>query len=341
MLASSKDYRVGHAQIRYTTRCLIWDGELILRTVIAMLPCHGDEQQQRVAAPNLKPILRSMNNCCGHVRWTEEFPQVWPEQKPQHLEPTTHRIDPWNEEKDGPDRTAILTRSRKCLRCFTSYVYQLDDLPDGSGRVVSLASYKILGRGESKSSQGCGARLARFSGVGAEEGGEQEVVADGDSNWNRGALRKSPAAKPDASSSSSHDHVARVQGQLMRELCNLLGDRENHVPGISVLHEFIVNPKPHPQVFYVRDLVGRHHPRADRTSAIEALLTKPVRFEGIARLKFFSLDVLSKRKIVSDSKTRYVSHSFIPGNVTCDTPNDRDEFKFPVYHERSYTMPFT
>lgn len=151
MLASSKDYRVGHAQIRYTTRCLIWDGELILRTVIAMLPCHGDEQQQRVAAPNLKPILRSMNNCCGHVRWTEEFPQIWPEQKPQHLEPTTHRIDPWNEEKDGPDRIHILIRSRKCHRCFTSYVYQLDDLSDGSGRVVSLASYKILGRGESVS----------------------------------------------------------------------------------------------------------------------------------------------------------------------------------------------
>ncbi|KAK2772672.1 hypothetical protein CKAH01_13871 [Colletotrichum kahawae] len=135
--------------------CIIADGELLLRTVVTLLPSKVKENA-RHGVPYLFDIVEkepSLCYVCPHVKWREIFSHVFmgtPPSPPSNCltmrEPMDHKYDDvW---KNESMTRAKRGRSVKCGYCSTVFNYSWRDLAKRGSSIVSLVSYKTLRENE-------------------------------------------------------------------------------------------------------------------------------------------------------------------------------------------------
>src|SRR5258708_40289895 len=95
------------------------------------------------------------------------------------------------------------------------------------------------------------------------------------------------ARHADARGRAGHDEIARLQRDARREHLDLLGDGEDHLVAVRVLHQLIPDPELEPERLRIADLRRGHDPRPERTGAVEALLAHPVEVERTDRRVLF------------------------------------------------------
>ncbi|KAF6815656.1 hypothetical protein CMUS01_12396 [Colletotrichum musicola] len=154
-LKSIEEFRVHDMRVNYTSRCVIANGKLLLRTVLALFPCEGGAKEQTASAPALLMILRKnrLEACCEHVSWAESYPTIFhPQPNPKMPSdadpmPITNGSYVWNSRRKKTLRGPYAADLKQCRECRTSYTFIVKDL-DGVRRVVCLVSYKDLGSGD-------------------------------------------------------------------------------------------------------------------------------------------------------------------------------------------------
>ncbi|KAF6835401.1 hypothetical protein CMUS01_05775 [Colletotrichum musicola] len=135
-----------NAKARYTATSLIADNQLLLRTVVTLLPS-PIRGEARSAAPNLLQLVNErpgLRNVCLHIEWSWVYPNIFDDKPPPP--PTGEPLaDAWNPRiKPNPMRGY----PESCKYCWTLFHFNYTDLKVSGARVVSLVSYKLLGRGE-------------------------------------------------------------------------------------------------------------------------------------------------------------------------------------------------
>src|SRR5215813_7506589 len=86
------------------------------------------------------------------------------------------------------------------------------------------------------------------------------------------------AGVADAGRRAGEDDVAGLERHALRDIGDGLGDRKHHVVGVVRLHDLPVEPGLDFQAFGARrQLVGRDHPRAETSGAVEILAHVPLR----------------------------------------------------------------
>src|ERR1051326_3807278 len=68
--------------------------------------------------------------------------------------------------------------------------------------------------------------------------------------------------------------VARIERHADGQLRDLFGQREDHLAGVGILLDHVVDPQLEREVLRVGDVLGRYHPRPQRTGAVEAFLAR-------------------------------------------------------------------
>lgn len=151
VLASSSLYidETTNAKARYTATCVIADNKLLLRTVVTLLPSPIREEARRTA-PSLLELIKKrqrLRNACPHIEWSQVYPKIFEDKPPipQHLAPIDEHPDTWGSKtKACPNRGFY----DACKYCSTLFHFSYRDLAISGARVVSLVSYKFLGKGE-------------------------------------------------------------------------------------------------------------------------------------------------------------------------------------------------
>src|SRR5882672_12864567 len=95
------------------------------------------------------------------------------------------------------------------------------------------------------------------------------------------------ARHADTRGRAGHDEIARLQRDARGEHLDLLGDGEDHLVGVRVLHQLAAHPELDAELLRVADLGRRHDPRPERACAVEALLAHPVEMERAGRRVLF------------------------------------------------------
>ncbi|TKW52984.1 hypothetical protein CTA1_12519 [Colletotrichum tanaceti] len=142
------------AKVRYVATPIIVDNQLLLRTVVTLLPSQSKDQARR-AAPKLLDIINRearLSNACPHVWWSRVYPNIF-EDGPPSLPTDVGYFADWAPKPDdvwSPDTMPSPwgTLYDTCGYCYTLFHYSSRDLDRSGARVVSLASYKFLGAGE-------------------------------------------------------------------------------------------------------------------------------------------------------------------------------------------------
>ncbi|KAK2738577.1 hypothetical protein CKAH01_18747 [Colletotrichum kahawae] len=137
-----------NAKARYTATSIIADNQLLLRTVITLLPS-PIRGKARSAAPNLLKLIKkkqSLSNVCPHIQWSRVYPHIFQDRPPRPpLGLEDEYPDAWNSKtKPFINRGCYDT----CKYCSTLFHFSYRDLAISGARVVSLVSYKFLGNGE-------------------------------------------------------------------------------------------------------------------------------------------------------------------------------------------------
>src|SRR6266550_8711283 len=99
-------------------------------------------------------------------------------------------------------------------------------------------------------------------GAGAQSGhlvGQRSDFLDPDLDHIAG-LEEFPARCADPGGRAGENEIARVEGRATRQLRDLLGQVEDHMLGVGVLLEDVVNPQLEPEILRVADVVRRHDP---------------------------------------------------------------------------------
>src|SRR5262249_52363247 len=85
-------------------------------------------------------------------------------------------------------------------------------------------------------------------------------------------LEELAARRADAGRRAGQDDVARIERDPRRQVRQLLGQIEDHVAGVGVLLDDVIDPKLDAELLRVLDVACRDDPRADRAGVVEALL---------------------------------------------------------------------
>jgi hypothetical protein len=100
-------------------------------------------------------------------------------------------------------------------------------------------------------------------------------------------FKKVSSCHAHSSRCAGEDQIPRIQRDSGREMADLFSDGENHLTGVRVLLEDVIDPKLEAQVLRVHYLPCWYDPGADRAGPVEAFLTHPVVLErrGVGDLR--------------------------------------------------------
>src|SRR5579871_2931760 len=141
-------------------------------------------------------------------------------------------------------------------------------------------------------------------------------------------LQKDPAGSPNPRRGSCGDAVARLERKDMAQVCDLLGDVEDHIPRVAVLHELVVDRARDAQVMRVCHEFSRRYSRTHWSETLETLTEHPV--ESKRAVPVAARLTIPRRDIVEYCVTRDVVHRLGSRNITRRPADDGDELGLPV-----------
>ena len=129
-------------------------------------------------------------------------------------------------------------------------------------------------------------------------------------------------AHADAGRRAGGDDVAGHQRHEVADVADQMVDREDHRPGVAVLHPLAIDVEPHVERLRIGDLVARHQPRPERGEAVAALALVP----GAAALEL----IVALRHVVADEVAGDVGERVMHRDVAGGAADDHGELDLPI-----------
>jgi hypothetical protein len=131
------------------------------------------------------------------------------------------------------------------------------------------------------------------------------------------------AAHPDAFRRSGEDHGAGLEGRAAAEKFDQLGDREDHVAGIALLHGDAVDARSDGEIIRILDRGGCDQRRAHGTKRVEGLSPAPLRSAPL----FLPI---ARAHVVGDGVAEHIIHRIGAGDILAFVADDHGQFALEI-----------